>query len=744
MSEKIPQLLPIPQALIKKFIDSGVIILQLKTEPDDPLITGYDFMPKLVTSFIDMQFLAKAFISTILCNSIKFNMLFSSSYKGYQLLNTICESSDMICSLYAGNIKSRLPDTDAISGDIVKGNVLIVESDIDSLEKSIKYIKDKGGLPIAAIVSYAQGSLQQLQSKYNIPIFAVATTDDLLKYLDYVNKKEEVSTEKPVLSIEERVEKIKDLKEKFMQYCLDKDIIIFTDEGYLILKGILSRNDSFISNTIYEMIELLGIEHNRIYGNFCKFDTLFTESDKVLIIDEDIRDMVGSIKTVREKSGVYPIATLVLFGDIDDIDMFKLTGISPQSLLAHSSYCILNKADILRESKCIKASIKNTGYSSTLNLHDIWLKEGNNPLIDNEPLTHKLHEKFHKINEEFHELLDTSNNTEVFTNRIMGPFKCLVMTHNKPFIVDYDFNLAYPTMLNFKTCGEVPGRTISFNEDNSQPIHKTLEGLTTVTSDNDMSSSDYRNNLINSGSEIKSFNHENVELMYKEDMRFKLVVDVIKQHFPYITKEQVWKLMFCESVSSEEVPVEIQSFVKGIVDAINVYMNNLSKDIKEGKDAKPFSIKFTNTESDQKETEADSDKIAEDRFIKILSDNTYRTFGLSPETVSTGIISPGFIKTIIAVNNDICDSLSRSIKEMARVTSEESSIKNNLCFETRYGDKLHVIDVLRNRVDEINNKINKLWKKSEFNPTEKNNLKTIKLTNELDCILFLINKLTKE
>lgn len=644
MSEKIPQLLPIPQALIKKFIDSGVIILQLKTEPDDPLITGYDFMPKLVTSFIDMQFLAKAFISTILCNSIKFNMLFSSSYKGYQLLNTICESSDMICSLYAGNIKSRLPDTDAISGDIVKGNVLIVESDIDSLEKSIKYIKDKGGLPIAAIVSYAQGSLQQLQSKYNIPIFAVATTDDLLKYLDYVNKKEEVSTEKPVLSIEERVEKIKDLKEKFMQYCLDKDIIIFTDEGYLILKGILNKKDSFISDTVNQITELLGLECNRIYGSFCSFDTLFMKSDKVLIIDEDVEDMKKSIEAVR-KSGATPIAALVLFSDIEDAE-------SLYPLMSINSYCILHKTDILRrkeleENKRLEDSTKINGHFLTLNLHDIWLKAGNNPLISNE-----MCEKFRKIKEEFYELLDTSNNTEVFTNRIMGPFKCLVMTHNKPFIADLDFNLAYPTpLLDFKTRGEVSGITISFNEANSQPIHKTLEGL-----------------------------------------------------------------------SSDTVSVDINSSKFGMKVTCNVHDYFLQ----------------------QKDRTDIKENSTEDRFIKILSDNTYRTFGLSPETISTGVISPEFIKTVAAINNDICDSLSRYIKEMTGVVSEESSIKNNLCFETRYGDKLHVIDVLRNRVDEINNKINKLWKKSEHNPTEKNNLKTFKLTNELDCILFLINKLTKE
>ena len=594
MGERIPQLLSIPQALIKRFIDSGVIILQLKTESDVPLmlddelktkITGYNFMSNLVTSYIDIRFLAKAFINTILCNSVKFDMLFSSSYKGYPLLNTMCESSDMVCSLYAGNVKSRLLGTDAIAGDTVKGNVLIVESDIDSLEKSIKYIKDKGGLPIAAIVSYAQGSLQQLQSKYNIPIFAVATTDDLLKYLDYVNKKEKVSTEKPVLSIGERVEKIKDLKEKFMQYCLDKDIIIFTDEGYLTVKDILNKKDSFISDTVNQITELMGLECNRIYGSFCRFDTLFMKSGKVLIIDDDVEDMKKSIEVVR-KSGATPIAALVLFSDIEDAEsLYSLTSIN--------SYCILHKTDILRrkeveESKCIKASIKNNGYSSTLNLHDIWLKEGNNPLIDNEPLTHKLHEKFHKIKEEFYELLDTSNNTEVFTNRIMGPFKCLVMAHTKPFIADLDFNLAYPTpLLDFKTRSEVSGVTISFNEDNSQPIHKTLEGL-----------------------------------------------------------------------SSDTVSVDINSSKFGMKVTCNVH----------------------------------------DYFLQ----------------------------------------------QKDRTDIKENSTEDDLYFETRYGDKLHVIDVLRNRVDEINNKINKLWKKSEYNPTEKNNLKTIKLTNELDCILFQINRLTKK
>ena len=221
MGERIPQLLSIPQVLIKKFIDSGVIILQLKTEPyellmlDDELktkVTGYNFRSNLVTSHIDMRFLVEAFNNTILCNSIKFDMLFSSSYKGYQLLKTICESSDMVCSLYAGNIKSHFLDTDDIAGDTVKGNVLIVEPDINSLEKSIRYIKDKGGLPIAAIILFTgkdkidpeKNELyitqhRLVRSGLEIPIFSTADEDDLLEYLDHNNKKEKVMIEETIL-----------------------------------------------------------------------------------------------------------------------------------------------------------------------------------------------------------------------------------------------------------------------------------------------------------------------------------------------------------------------------------------------------------------------------------------------------------------------------------------------------------------------------------------------------------------
>lgn len=196
-----------PQLFIERCIEENVLTLTLNkthikingeciTIPylfnSDSVATTkpYTFDTKLLTNHEYKEFLTEAFISVMLKHNIKFDMLFSSSDNGSSIIKAIIMN---ISGLNAGAIKNPIIGLNSIVGYPLRRKILIIETDICKIEKSIKYIKSQNKLPIAVIIPFDNKlkksqdsiSIQELSDKYNIPILSIFNIDDLLVYLKY-------------------------------------------------------------------------------------------------------------------------------------------------------------------------------------------------------------------------------------------------------------------------------------------------------------------------------------------------------------------------------------------------------------------------------------------------------------------------------------------------------------------------------------------------------------------------------
>lgn len=894
-----------PQDFIERCIEESIITFEkIKVKINGKYRTiPYYFNSVFVGTHLNTQFLAKAFITTILKYDIKFDMLFSGSFKGYSLVEAISTDKINICNIFAGNSKQEFPDVNFISGHPLRGNILIIETDIVELEKSIKYIKDQGNLPIAAIVPYDEQLItskdmtfiQQLQSKYNIPIFSIATINDILSYLklnnrtidhdaiesfqlkygystiddksnpclevkkpvkepetlieennsimsnkeeeldkvrdrfiqycvdnkllvlkentkdnikmlepevlcvsfiysknqetmsiindfvtllgikydvayynleiinnppivsgsnilhithnteenlkqsikkvrranaksvailslfgNLISSSDELLTKEEVAELEygipvyslidkiylnqwicmknnenmkiekERIEKISKLKDKFMQHCINEEIIIFTDVDCLIRKDILNDKNAFINKAIDEIIKLNNLEHNRIYGTFCRYDTLFTKSDKVLIIDEDVEDMKESVKTAKE-SGVDPVAAIVLFCDVDPITEEWYSVANSEDRYKLPIYSILSKSDIMlrkgiEESKRLKVPIKNEGFDKL-----------NDELYEKDP--------FFKVT--FNGIL-TELNKITYLNRIMGPFKCLV----KPFFADYDANMMYPE--NHFSATSKPYTATSDKE-----IHDIVRN--------------------------KSPNHKNIQLLYKENKHFKTIVDTIHKLTPSIPIERIWEFIFCDPIDNKEVYKEYQIVLKD-----NDLLLSLGDKVTQQKIMELFNLNPIYMKSNKKKeniipsssenikNNTISSEIAPGIIISYTEDNSLPIHeALKGLSWNITIDNPLFKKS--EGGDNLEDS---SIDIINKEKDSNSHVFDNLYFTSRYNEELSSLNIIENRIKKINIKVKKLKKKTKI--SEKINSKIISLTNEVDFFTFILTKLIKK
>ena len=141
------------------------------------------------------QFYAKAIGSA----QIQFDMLFGPAYKGIPLVAaiTIALAEDGHNVPFSFNRKENKDHGEGgnIVGAALRGRVLIVDDVISagtSVRESVELIRAHGATPCGVVIALdrmEQGreqlsAVQEVKLKYDLPVVAIATLDDLMAYLE--------------------------------------------------------------------------------------------------------------------------------------------------------------------------------------------------------------------------------------------------------------------------------------------------------------------------------------------------------------------------------------------------------------------------------------------------------------------------------------------------------------------------------------------------------------------------------
>lgn len=141
------------------------------------------------------QFYAKAIGSA----QIQFDMLFGPAYKGIPLVAAIAialaEDGHNVPFSFNRKEEKNHGEGGNIVGAALRGRVLIVDDVISagtSVRESVELIRAHGATPCGVVIALdrmEQGreqlsAVQEVKLKYDLPVVAIATLDDLMAYLE--------------------------------------------------------------------------------------------------------------------------------------------------------------------------------------------------------------------------------------------------------------------------------------------------------------------------------------------------------------------------------------------------------------------------------------------------------------------------------------------------------------------------------------------------------------------------------
>lgn len=161
-------------------------------------ISPYFFNAGLFNDGASLRTLSQFYAQAILGSGITFDMLFGPAYKGIPLAAgtaiALAEQGRNVPYCYNRKEAKEHGEGGTTVGAKLQGRVLIIDDVISagtSVRESVDLIRAAGAEPCGVITALdrkerGQGELsaaQEVQSQYGIPVFSIATLDDLLGYL---------------------------------------------------------------------------------------------------------------------------------------------------------------------------------------------------------------------------------------------------------------------------------------------------------------------------------------------------------------------------------------------------------------------------------------------------------------------------------------------------------------------------------------------------------------------------------
>ena len=161
-------------------------------------LSPYFFNAGLFNDGTSLQQLTQFYAQAIMAAKIPFDMLYGPAYKGIPLAaGTAIALAELKRNVpFCFNRKETKDHGEGGNtvGSKLQGRVLIIDDVISagtSVRESIDLIGAEGAVPCGVVIALdrmerGQGELsavQEVQSKYHIPVVSIATLDDLLGYL---------------------------------------------------------------------------------------------------------------------------------------------------------------------------------------------------------------------------------------------------------------------------------------------------------------------------------------------------------------------------------------------------------------------------------------------------------------------------------------------------------------------------------------------------------------------------------
>lgn len=163
-------------------------------------LSPYFFDAGLFYDGAALKQLARFYAKAILAAGIQFDMLFGPAYKGIPLVAAVsialADARPDATSSYSFNRKEVKDHGEggAVIGAPLSGSVLIVDDVISagtSVRESVNLIWASNAMPCGVVIaldrmergSGALSAVQEVRSRYNIPVISIATLDDLVEYL---------------------------------------------------------------------------------------------------------------------------------------------------------------------------------------------------------------------------------------------------------------------------------------------------------------------------------------------------------------------------------------------------------------------------------------------------------------------------------------------------------------------------------------------------------------------------------
>ncbi len=161
-------------------------------------LSPYFFNSGLFDDGASMAKLAQFYAKAILASQMEFDMLYGPAYKGIPLVATIAVAlagmgRNVAFAFNRKEVKDHGEGGSTI-GAALKGRVLIVDDVISagtSVRESVHLIRAQGAVPCGVSIALdrqerGQGELsavQEVARDYAIPVIAIATLEDLIRYL---------------------------------------------------------------------------------------------------------------------------------------------------------------------------------------------------------------------------------------------------------------------------------------------------------------------------------------------------------------------------------------------------------------------------------------------------------------------------------------------------------------------------------------------------------------------------------
>jgi orotate phosphoribosyltransferase len=161
-------------------------------------LSPYFFNAGLFNDGLALDRLSAFYTQAILAGDLRFNMLFGPAYKGIPLVAGIAMTLARAGHNfpYAFNRKEAKDHGEGgkLVGAPLQGRILIADDVISagtSVRESVDIIRQAGATPAGVVIALdrmerGQGTLsavQEVEQDYGLPVIAVASLDDLMRYL---------------------------------------------------------------------------------------------------------------------------------------------------------------------------------------------------------------------------------------------------------------------------------------------------------------------------------------------------------------------------------------------------------------------------------------------------------------------------------------------------------------------------------------------------------------------------------